>query len=298
MKLETSILVIPIEPSEKAWQGLRRFADRWNETHVHPAINSGPMMLNLRFPESSHPERREAADALQRLQETVPSQIIESQQRIYDATDYATADFVEISGASLDETPANRLVLNADRILTVEPCPQCGYCDAFDVVQKGSFRIDETQFERLTADGSRPPAGGWDFIEIAGGSKLVSSRFVSVVRDNRIQGYTLVPVLVGGGNQPSQRLWQLRANRAIVCPCPEHTRAIDGYFCPTCGAAHCDVEDEDWVRSDSVGPDEIFSRHRQHTAIIYVSGRLLQALVKAGLQQIKFGRIFRLCVHG
>jgi hypothetical protein len=298
MKIETRITLIRTEqPAEEVWTRLQQFARDWNRSHAHPFTESMGIFLDLTFEDSSYPEYLEISEALKKLQADLRIQVHIVRQRIYDEDDYATADFVEINGAALDETPGNQLTLNARDVLTPQPCPRCGYGDVFSQVQTGPFAINETELDHLGADGAPPPREGWDFLEVEGGHKLVSTRFSALLSEHSVQGYTLEPVLAGRDGAASKRISQLRARRAIVSPCPEHTRAIDGYFCPECGAAHCEVEDEDWVRSDWIGQDEVFARHRHRGAIFYVSGRVYRLLVEAGLQQIKPGRIFRICHH-
>jgi hypothetical protein len=297
MKIEVRITLIRTEqPSETVWNRLKRWASDWNENHLHSFEESMGIFLDLTIEDSRHPEYREISAALQTLRDDLQIQVHIVPHRIYDANDYATADFVEINGAAPAET-SGPFTLNAREVLTPQPCPECGYFDAFSQMQTGPFAIDVTQLDQPAADAALPPPEGWDFVEVGAGHKVVSGRFSALLANHRVQGYTLEPVLAGQDGTASTRVSQLRARHAIVCPCPEHTRPIDGYFCPVCGAAHCDVDDEDWVRSDWVGEDEIFARHRNRGAIFYVSGRVYRLLVDAGLQQIKPGRIFRICHH-
>lgn len=299
MRKEVRITLIRTDQrNEAVWIRLLRFAREWNRHHIHRFTESMGLFLDLTLEDSRHSEHDEILRALKTLDPDDNIQVHVVPRRIYDANDYATADFVEINGVALDETSAGKLTLNAREVLSPEPCPECGYYDAFSQVQSGPFVIDESKLDRAAADGRLPPPDGWDFVEVGAGHKVISSRFAALLSQNRVQGHTVEPVLTGRAGVPSTRISQLLARRAIVCPCPEHTRTVGGGFCQTCGAADCEVVDEDWVRSDWLGQDEIFARHRNRAAVFYVSGRVYRLLVDAGLEQIKPGRIFRICDHG
>lgn len=297
METESRFTIIRTEqPSAPAWKRLRQFAAAWNRQHAHRFTESMELFLDVTFEDDRNLEYREFLTAIERLQADAGIQFHVVRQRIYDANDYASADFVEINGVGLDEQPGSKLVLNADEVLTPEPCPQCGGSTVFDHVQSGPLVIDEAQLDQLTSGGTPAPQGGWDFVEVESGLKLVSGRFAAVLTNLAVAGYSLEPVMAVGGG-PSARAWLLRARQAILVPCAEHTRPIDGDFCPSCGTAHCDVEDEDFVRADVVGQDQLFARRQNHASILYVSGRVYRGLIDAGLQQVRPSRLFRICRH-
>jgi hypothetical protein len=285
MKLETSVMIMPMQPDEHSWNYLQQFAFNWNLSHRHTFSECAGLMLELRFSDSAHPEHCELLVLLEQIKSEFPFQIHLSHRRIYDVSDYEFADFIEINGVVLDDDQGHPLVVNALQVLTPSACPQCGYIDAFDQIQSGPLIINESMLPT-----------NLDFVDISAGLKVVSSNFAAILVTHGVEGFTLEPVLDSAG-LTSKRYWQLRAQRSILVPCPEHTPAIDGAFCPTCGAAHCTVESEDWVREDEIRNHEIFSRHRMLGAIFYVSGRVYHHLVAAGLQQIKPSRIFRKCRH-
>jgi hypothetical protein len=297
MEIESRFTFIRNEqPRPSAWKQLQQFAATWNRQHVHRFTDRMGFVLDIKFKDDRDPEYAEFMTAIERLRGDAGIQFHVLRQRIYDAVDYAGADFVEIYGVALDEQPGSKLVLNADEVLNPESCPQCGVHTVFDHFQSGPLVIDEAQLDLPAFDGAPAPHGGWDFIEVESGLKLVSGRFAAVLADLDVAGYSLEPVMSESGG-PSARAWLLRARHAILVPCAEHTRPIDGDFCPTCGAAHCDVEDEDFVRADVVGHDEIFARHRFRASILYASGRVYRALIDAGIQQVSPSRLFRVCHH-
>lgn len=297
MRVATRVTILETDqPNRSAWRELRRFVEQWNAGHDHRFCGAGPF-LDLTFDDSAHPEHDELVAQLARLSARHETNVHVVRERIYEARDYDEAAFVEIWGVGLDDDGTSRLVRNAGRVLRSAPCPQCGACSVFDQTQTGPFVVDEACIEHPAVDGTPAPAGGWDFIEVHGGRKLVSVAFADVLRRANATGYRLEPVLSHRDCAASTRLFQLTACQAVLVPCPEHTRAIDGEFCATCAVARCDVDDEDSVRADAVHGVDLFARHRNLATILYASGRLYRALTAAGLGYVRASRIFRVCHH-
>jgi hypothetical protein len=304
VKIRTEISLLPEQPPSKtAWNQVCRFVAAWNERHVHRFQDVMGCFFTAVIPDKTVPALAELQHAVEALQAKHRFKVSTLESRVYDAADYAAADFVDILGVGLDHGGGRKLVLNQRQVLRASaPCPGCGSLDPFSQTQSGPFLIDEAVLDRPLPDGEPAPAGGWDLVNAPAGHKLVSARLVDVLEKGGVKGYTLEPVLASKQGrtraEPSRRMWQLLAKRALVAPCSEHTRMREGYHCPSCGTALGDVDGDTFVSDESLGGDDIFAAHQNRAAVLNVRGRVYQLLTAAHLGRIIPNQVLRLCHHG
>lgn len=299
MRHQTDILLVRnAQPDERRWDELRRFARAWNAAHAHRFEDVMGILLKIQFPDNTVAEFAELSRRLAALEAAQGIHVNSYTERVYEESDYGAGDFVKVFGVGLDGREGRPFVLNEAEVMRPgAPCVRCGWRDAFDCDQTGPFEIDEGLLEEPLEDGTPAPAGGWDFVHAPAGHKLVSRRLAGVLKENGVRGYALQRVVAGRGGRPSERVFQLSANRALVAPCPEHTRTVGGEFCPSCGAAYGKLEGDYYVSDAALGDDEIIACHRNLAAILYVSYRVYRLLVAAGLRQITARDVIKVCRH-
>ncbi len=212
-----------------------------------------------------------AADATAEALTPFGADVIRSARTVYEESDYADADLIGISGIDLSIDPP--FVRNTARAYRDDPpCLRCGHHDPFDVTVRRPPRIDESMLDAPAPDGSRPGPRGWELVNLPDGALLLSTRLVGLLREARIEGLAVEPVLNARG-ATSTRMAALRATVAVLTPCPRHTVIDGGPFCPACGTAHGSVDGWFWVPRSTIGRAEIVSRHPHRAAMIYLSPR-------------------------
>ena len=299
MKNQTDITLLKNEqPSEQAWSVAQEFARAWNETHQHQFQDIMSFMLKVSFTDSTTPECEDLLKKLAQLESESKIKFHTYSEEVYEPADYGADGFINIIGISLDGREDRPFVVNESEVLeSLDPCPRCHWHDTFDCRQTGPFVIDETLLDQPLADGSPPPAGGWDFVNAPAGHEIISRRLAELLRDNKVQGYSLEKVISQQTGNESERMFQLISEKAILIPCPQHTR-IDGQgFCPICGTAWGNLEGTYCVRADVIGSAEIFSRHRNKGAMLYVSHRVYKLCSEANIQRIIPGEVVKICRH-
>lgn len=231
------------------------------------------------------------ADALAHAVGAVGAEPLRSSRTLYDEADYTTADLIGITGVDLSREPP--FVRNEARAYrAVPPCPRCGHQDPFDVTVVEPPRIDEDLLDAPAPDGTRPGPQGWEVVNLPNGGLLLARRLADAVRDSGIRGLVTEEVSDASG-ATSTRVVALRAPVAALAPCPRHTRVEGGAFCPTCGAAHGDLDGYFWMPRSAVGDAEIVSRHPRRAAMVYVSARCYAIL--GGVPGVRRGEPVRVC---
>jgi hypothetical protein len=286
------------QADEGVWQDVADLVRDWNATEtatIEPVLD---FMYQANFDERDRDRLDRLVHRLQDLERTrgrAAAYHLASRVSL-DEDDYRRADFVELLGTDLEMTPP--LVMNeAEAFAPPSPCPRCGWQDPFDVAVASRLVVDETRLHVGVAGGPPPGPGGWDVVHLPNGDKLVSQRFVAVLRDNDVRGYELHDVIDAATGSVSPRVFHLTAKRAILVPCPEHTKVDGDGFCPECGTAHGNVDGYVYVRSDWVGDDEVISRHPRRGAMLYVSRRVKALLDAAPLEGLQRGDVLMVCQH-
>jgi hypothetical protein len=251
-------------------------------------------MWHVNFDESTRDDLDRLRDELVALEDSTGATHLLAWRDALEHSDYAQADFIELLGAELSTEPP--FVLNEAEVLDPgEPCPRCGSQDILDSVQTAPFVIDEPRLDGPAADGRRPDAGRWDVVTMPNGHKLVSKRLVAVLEENEVRGYELADVIDARTGEPSKRMFQITAAKAVLTVCEEHTRSDGQPLCQECGAAVTGVEGFLYVRADEVGDDEVISRHPGRGAMLYLSRRAF-ALIE-DLDGVVRNAILMVCRH-
>jgi hypothetical protein len=298
MKQTSTLTLLQHEqPGTKVWRELVQVVTRWNEVESPQFTRVAEFMWHVNFDSASEAQMNRLVSQLEALKQRQGAVYHLASRSLIEESDYAVADFIEILGVGLGSTSRPFLVNEATAFGTPVPCPTCGAQDAFSAPQRAAFVIDETLLDEANSSGAKAPPGGWDLINLANGQKLISQRFARVLDHNDIEGYDLIEVIDSATRQPSKRMVQIAATRAVLAPCPEHSVVEGRSFCPTCGTAQGTLKGFFWVRRDWIDGDEIVARHPNRGAMLYVSHRIYDALLAAKLNGIHRNDVLRVCEH-
>jgi hypothetical protein len=284
------------QPSPRVWQRLVRLATKWNarqRIHFEPVMET---MWHATFDAASKDE----LDALITLLREAEAEHGATHRLAWrdhlEARDYDEADFVGLLGVGAG-TEAQPLVVNeAAAFVDAGPCSRCGHHDAFDVRIAVPPVVDEAVLE-VEADGALPGAGGWDLLNLAHGGLLASIRLVAVLEAQHVSGFEVGEVHSARTGRPSERVCLLSASRAILAPCPVHTRVDGAPHCAACGTAHGMVDGLFRVGPEAVGDDGIVSRHPGRSGRLFVRRDVWGALDAAGLNGLGRFDVMAVCDH-
>jgi len=306
MRIETSIDLIPEQPSDAAWTALRHLAAEWNRSHVHPLSEISGIMLQLRIPDGKHPEQGEILEMLEKIRSEGGIQVYAASRRIYNEQDYREAAFVEIIGTSLDR-PGRPFVVNSDEAFgSPVPCPACGWQDIFNAPQRKPLAIDVSLLDDPLPGGEKPH-GGWDCVALPAGRQLVSRRLLDTLRQREVRGLEALPVLAADTGIESRRAFQISAYRAVLVPCSLHESDVS--YCTTCGAVLDSPgggeasnplftpQAEFRVSREQLAGDDVLSRHPARGAMLYFAQRAYRMLSDACFNGVTPSGVIQLCEH-
>jgi len=293
------------QPGEAAWAEVGAFAKAWNQEHETKFSNIAEILWSIEFPDANDRALAEFLGRLCAVRSLFQISCLTQAKNIFSECDYRAADFFEILGVNLVGAD-RRFVLNeAEALGPPVPCPECGWRDMFDKPQLTSFVIEESLLDASLPTGEHPPPGGWDCVNLPNGHKVVARRVVALLDANKVKGYELLPVLTSATNQPSERVVQILAHKAIpvLRPVGDFEGAL--VLCNRCGAARSlnpwfrehlvDMQPMYCVGQDEVSRDEIFSRHLGRGAMLYVPGRVYGVLIAAYISGIVAAGIVQYC---
>lgn len=215
----------------------------------------------------------EIADALADAVAALGLTPLRSSGTVFEDHDYATADYIGVSGTDLSLDPPFVL---GEPFRDDPPCPECGHHDAFDVTRVRPVRIDESLLDAPAPDGSRPGPDGWEVVNLPDGGLLLSARLVSALR--RVARGLVVEDVLDARGKTSGRMAALRADVAVLTPCPRHTRFEGEPTCPLCGTARSTPDGCFWLPRSVVGTADVVSRHPGRAALLYVSQAVFAVL--------------------
>ncbi|MDX3659887.1 hypothetical protein PV646_21520 [Streptomyces sp. ID05-26A] len=215
----------------------------------------------------------EVADALADAVAALGLTPLRSSGTVFEDQDYATADYVGVTGADLSLAPPFVL---GEPFRDDPPCPECGHHDAFDVTRVRPIRIDESLLDAPAPGGARPGPNGWEVVNLPDGGLLLSARLISALREVT-DGLVVEDVLDAHGEK-SVRMAALRAAVAVLAPCPRHTRFEGEPPCPLCGTARSSVDGCLQVPRSVAGTAGVVSRHPHRAALLYVSQAVFAVL--------------------
>jgi hypothetical protein len=304
MRIETSIKLIPEQPSEAAWAALRHLAAEWNHSHLHRLAEISGMMLQLRIPDSAIADRDEIRALIEKMRSESGVRVYSASRRIYNEQDYREAPFVEIAGVSLDR-PGRPFVLNSEEAFGPPvPCIECGWQDIFNAPQRAPFAIDESLFDDALP-GGETPLGGWDCVVLPAGRRLFSERLIAALRKADVRALEVEPVLAAHTGRISARAFEISADRAVLVPCSQYEAGVS--YCAACGAVldspELDEASDSWftpqaefrVNSEELAGDEVLSRHPSRAAMLYFAQRAYRIISDARFNGVGQGETIQFC---
>jgi hypothetical protein len=297
------------QPNDLSWSAIKAFGTQWNERNAIKFSESMGFLWAIEFPDQRDLAYQQFLDELAARRSQYQITYHVTSEAIRDANDYFAADYVEILGTSLEGFPERPFVLNEHEALgPPSPCPECGWRDIFSASQRQPFAIDEALLDQVQPERGETPNGGWDCINLPNGHKLVSRRFVDVLKDAGARGYELSPVLAGVKGHASDRIFQILAQRAILRWQVLGPNKPIVKFCSTCGAALDFPPGTDTttlppdvtycVSEPELNGDDIFSHHPGRGATLYFAQRVYRLLLDARLNGIVPSTTIQSCKNG
>jgi hypothetical protein len=268
------------QPTPAAWEAVQAFAANWNKDHKSEFVTGETgewgVVLKEGILDEEYPVLKEAVDQL-KIKNNAVSFLGAVDTR--KPQDFEQAPFVAIVGNTY---PSEFVVNEKDAIGNPEKCVHCKKIDPQSGPILETLIIDEAFLDTQVDPSSDYTPPGLDLVNLPNGALLVSKKIVQLLESRKVQGYELIPVISKATNKPSERIFLIRANKAILQPCEIHTPTTEEGICPVCGRILGGVLGDYYVREEWIGPDQVFSRNRLKYASIYVSNELYHSLKKLG----------------
>jgi len=266
------------QPDEDAWNAINEFEVAWNRSHENKLLKGEmgewSVVLKNGIQDDEFPVMKKSIE-----------QLIEKYKINYflgavdnrKPKEFEKAPFVAIVGNTY---PLEFVVNFKEAIGEAKPCANCGSKNSYNAPILKSLVIDESFLDKQIDESSDYTPPGLDLINLENGALLVSKKIVQLLQSSNIMGYELIPVISNASEKPSERIFLLRAAKAILTPCDIHTPTTEEGICPACGKILGGILGNYYVRGEWLGEDKIFSRHPLKYASIYLSNDLYHAMKK------------------
>lgn len=264
------------QQNEQAWQAIEEFSREWNATHQSQFTQKRENVLSIVLPGGIIDTQLTTLDGL--LASLKTNAGIKYVRGVVDKRrpeDFENAPWVQIAG---DQYPQSAYENYAAVFEKPRPCERCGAPQRTAPLTGVPLIFDESVLDKKIEGLPQYDPPGLDVINLPNGAFLVSARVADLFSENNVSGYELVNVLSKETGQPSQRLFLLKTNKAILDACPEHTPRDPGAICPVCGKVRIGVLGNFYVKNEWLEGAEIFSRTPYHLSAICISNRLYKLL--------------------
>jgi hypothetical protein len=270
------------QPSDEAWNAMAAFAAKWNEDHESKFTVGESEEWSVHLAKGiKDPDYKILDRALHQLKKEKGVTWFLGVADKRKPKDFENAPFIQITG----NTYPLEFVVNHDTLFgPIVPCRECGAIDETNRQLLGTPIVDESFLEKQIHPSPDYTPPGLDLIVVNNSLLLVSKIVADHLQSNRVRGFELLPVISQSTQKPSERIFLLRSNRAILKPCNVHTPTTQEGICSTCGRIIGGLLGYFHVREEWLDKDEIFSRHSLRYDAINVSNRLYHIMKK---QKIK-----------
>ncbi len=283
------------QPSEDAWQAVNDFVNTWDVEHLNKFEKGEAGEWSLQLPGGIKDEEYPIAyDAMHTLQNKFGISFFAGITDKRSPADFEQADFIKIMG----NTYPDDFVVNADKVIgKVKRCPFCGVPGRHNREITGKLIIEHSYLDNDAENGDEYAAPGLDLILIENGFHLVSVKLAGLLKQFAQKSYQLIPVEDAKTGKDSERLWLLRANKAIIKPCNIHTPVTEEGICSHCGAIKGGRLSYYYVRTEWVENDQMFSKHTQRYESIYIASQLYQNFKKEKIKGMLATDGIYCCTH-
>ncbi len=301
--MENKIKYPPIEylffdheqPHDEAWDAIDELSEEWNETKKNKFVNqeAGEISIILE-------------NGIQDAEYPLLSNLLENLKEKYNIVwflgavdnripeDYENAPYIRITG---DAYP-DKFIVNLSKVISSpKPCKGCHNIDIENVPVTGELIIDESYLDKqvISEPQFKPP--GLDLINLPNGALLISIIIANLLKQLKISGYELIPVLSKQTKKHSDRIWLLKAGAAHTRPCSIHTPTTKDGICAICGKILGGILGDYYVREEWLSGDQIFARNSNLFSSIYVSHELYHAIKKMKAQGVTASYGIEKCSH-
>lgn len=267
--------------TEETWGIVIEFSEIWNREHQSQFKQLKENELSLILPEGIIDGEIGVIDAeLERLStyDIFWFKGIVDNRR---PEDYEKADFIEIVG---DAYPLEFIVNWNEAIGRPLQCTVCGKTPVYSQPIVAQLVVDESFLDRQIDPAPQYEPPGLDLIHLANGAMLVSNRVIRLFEEERVKGYEKINVVSKDTRKPSQRVFLIRASKAILDPCVTHTSRNEGAICPKCGTIKGGILGYWHVRREWLAGAQIFSRNPLRYASLYIERKIYQLMKNENLK--------------
>ena len=288
-KIEIAILKDQ-QADKRAWDETQKLARTWNKDHKVQITNTTEFEYSAVFENREDPELKELLNRVEKLKREYQLRFHQASIMELEADDYAKADLISVIGNSYGKD----FLLNENEALgPSEPCRRCGYADEHSRPQLKPFVVNVRLLDQAEA-GKRK----WlDIMNMPNGSLLISAKVINELKRLNANGFELLEVIEGKNGRVSNRVFQLRAKKAIVEPCLVHTEVFGGEVCPVCGTYYGNLLSDVFLRKDWIGSDDIFSMHPLKATSIFLTNKLFHQMLKLRVEGLINIDIAYICDH-
>lgn len=268
------------QPDEQTWQAIEQFGNDWNTSHQSQFANRWGNGLSVILAEGiNDPELITLDEAIKTLKTTAGIKYVRGAVDNRNPEDFENAPWVQIVS---DQYPAKTYENFNAAFTQPERCERCHTQLRTGKPTGTPLIFDEAVLDKKVEDSPDFDPPGPDLISLPNRAMLVSIRVVNLLSTNNITGYELLNVLSKATKQPSQRVFLLQTQKAIMDACSEHTPRDPGAICPVCGNVRIGVLGNFYIREEWLEGAALFSRNPSHLSELCVSNRLYKILKESG----------------
>ena len=283
------------QSSEEAWKVIIEFKTFWNQESNSKIEQEEEGELGILFKKGiDDPEMALLDRYLAQLKESHNINWFCGLDDTRGAIEFEQADFISIVG---DSYPLE-FVKNADvAISDFAPCGSCGKGSMYSYDIVDTLVIDESFLDKQIDSSPDYTPPGLDLINLVNGAMIVSSKVLSVLNENKVKGFNVIPVQSHSTGKVSERLHLLRPNKIFLQPCNEHTPTNGKGICPECGKVLGGIMALYHIRKEWLDGDELFSKDRFGYAMTYVSNRVYHLLKANKIKGLLPAQGAYICAH-
>jgi len=262
--------------TEEDWGIVAGFSETWNREHQSQFKHLEENELSLILPGGITDGEMGVIDTeLERLKTIYDifwfKAIVDNRR----PEDYEKADFIEIVG---DAYPLEFIVNWNEAIGSPLQCTVCGKTPVYSQPIVAQLVVDESFLDRQIDPAPQYKPPGLDLIHLANGAMLVSSKVIQLFEEEKVKGYEKINVVSKDTGKPSQRVFLIRASKAIFNPCIIHTPRNKGAICSNCGTIKGGILGYWYVRREWLAGDQIFSRNPLRYASLQIERKVFHLM--------------------
>lgn len=283
------------QPSKRAWQELFQLMKSWNDQHICQFLYDETVLgWNITFEEGLiDPEFEKLQQLLLELKDKENIVWFAGITREKEDEELETCAYLDFIG---DGYPDEFYGKESSYLIEAVPCDICGNTNPYTPKIIGDLVIDESYLDSDNPT-NREYGGHPDLINIGGGAMMISKAFKQVLEEVNTRGLELIPVISKQTGKETDRLFIIRAKKAVWDPCHEHTPRIENAICATCGSHNDSVFGYFTVPKHELEEVDLVSKNPYGYSQIYFAKHVADALRNSSLKGLILDSGIDTCEH-